>query len=543
LLACAANAGSGSDASPKPSLIVAVSVDQFSAGLFDQYRARFTGGLKRMQDQGVIFPNGYQSHAATETCPGHSTLLTGRHPSATGVISNNWYDTRAGRNVYCVEDPTMTVPHRPKDPRGPGYLKVSTLGEWMKQANPASRNIAVSGKDRAAIMMSGHNPDAVFWWDAETGFNTYVPPGANETERLAPVADFNAALAKRWAKALPVWKPLDGRCASLAGTQSYGDLTVHHQVPPPWKATDPAKGRNDPAFTSWFRASPELDRLTLSLAGELFERYQLGKGPAPDLLSISLSATDYVGHRYGNQSAEMCDQLAHLDHELGLFFQKLDASKVPYLVVLSADHGAVDAAEVVAQRAFAAQRLTDTLFPEINHQVRDALQLELDPFKGGITELYVSPEITAAALRDRIVATALSLLQQRPDVAAVFTKREILAVTVPKNKPADELTLLERFAESFDAERNGDLLIALQPYATWGKASADYIAGHGSPWNYDRRVPILFWWPGAQGYEQYLPVETVDIAPTLAALIGVATPTVDGRCLDLDRGEGTTCLH
>lgn len=533
------------DAPPEPKLIVTLTVDQFSAGIFDQYRGQFSGGLRRLIDQGVVFPNGYQTHAATETCPGHSTILTGRHPSATGIIGNGWLNAETGAKVYCVEDATTTVPGRPKDPRGPSHLRSSTLGEWLKARNAASRTVAVSGKDRAAITMAGHDPTAVFWWDDERGFNTYVPHGGDEAERLAPVKAFNEALTQRWTQSRPRWAPLKESCSALNGKQTYGEMTVDHRVPTSWKPLDPSKPwREDPAFKTWFKASPGLDRITLDLAVSLLERYKLGRGVSTDVLAISLSATDYVGHRYGNQGPEMCDQLAHLDRILGAFLTKLDALKLPYVVALTADHGAADAAERVAQRGFSTHRFVSDLVADTNKAVREALSLTYDPLKGDAQGLYVTRRDTAdAALRERIATVALAAVITRPDVVAAFTKEAVLQIQLPINKPADELSLIERFAESVDAERSPDILIALQPYLSLGKPKApeNYIAGHGSPWNYDRRVPILFWWPGVQGYEQYLPIETVDIAPTLAALVGLSIPPVDGRCLDLNRGAGSTC--
>ena len=190
-------------APPPPKLIVAISVDQFSAALFDQYRGRFTGGLKTLQ-AGVVFPNGYQSHAATETCPGHSTILTGRHPAATGIVANVWADRATGTSVYCMVDPAGPVPNRPDAPRGPANLRVPTLGEWLKAANPASRTFAVSGKDRGAITMAGHGADGTFWWDDTLGgFTTYVPAGTTADARLAPVAAYNAALFAAWHRKAP----------------------------------------------------------------------------------------------------------------------------------------------------------------------------------------------------------------------------------------------------------------------------------------------------------------------------------------------------
>src|SRR5437899_8037630 len=147
--------------SPGPKLVVVISVDQFSAALFNEYRSRFTGGLRRLAG-GVVFASGYQAHAATETCPGHATILTGDHPARTGIIANHWYDfaaPRQNKEIYCAEDesaPSFTVSSL--------HLRVPTLGDRMKQAGAASRVVIVSGKDRSAAMMGGRSFDERWWW-------------------------------------------------------------------------------------------------------------------------------------------------------------------------------------------------------------------------------------------------------------------------------------------------------------------------------------------------------------------------------------------
>ena len=156
-----------------PQLVLAISIDQFSADLFAQYRSHFTGGLARML-QGAVFPSGFQSHAATETCPGHSTILTGAHPARTGIIANSWYEPggpRGAKSIYCAEDESDPASTSRDPVVSAVHLKVPTLGELMKVANPASRNVAISAKDRAAIMMGGHAIDAVYWWKG-SGFVT-----------------------------------------------------------------------------------------------------------------------------------------------------------------------------------------------------------------------------------------------------------------------------------------------------------------------------------------------------------------------------------
>ena len=539
-------------APPVPRLIVAISVDQFSADLFDQYRGHFTAGLKSMADHGVAFANGYQSHAATETCPGHSTILTGRHPAATGIVANGWIDRSLppGQNaVYCMFDPASPVPNRPDAPRGPANLRVPTLGEWLKTANPASRVFAVSGKDRGAITLAGHGADGTFWWDDTLGgFTTYVPAGTSADTRLAPVVAFNTAVFAAWRKKAPVWTPLDPRCRFGEGRHRYATMTVDHELPPPGWIAPPA-GEDfhlDPYFQSWLRASPMYDKLALDLASSLIDSQHLGRGPAADLLAISLSATDYVGHRYGSGGPEQCDNLAHLDAMLGVFLAKLTALRVPVLVVLTADHGSVDAAERLAEHGFPATRVDGRkLVADVGAAVQAQLHLTANPLAGDPYEIYILPPATsdAAVSVDVISRATVAELRTRPEVYTVYTRAEALAGLPPKGKPADELSLLERIAESTDAVRSGDVMAVLKPYTTLGVpvGLGDTIGGHGSVWNYDRRVPILFWWPGAEGYQQPLPVETVDIAPTLAAVVGLATPAVDGRCLDLDRTAATTC--
>ena len=158
-----------------PKLIVAISVDQFSADLFSEYRQYYSGGLKRLT-QGVVFPKGYQSHAATETCPGHSTILTGSRPSRTGIIANTWFDLSTAREdkaVYCAEDESQPGSNSGNYVASPVHLKVPTLGGRMKIANPATRVVSVAGKDRAAIMMGGPTADQTWWIGGAQGFVSY----------------------------------------------------------------------------------------------------------------------------------------------------------------------------------------------------------------------------------------------------------------------------------------------------------------------------------------------------------------------------------
>jgi predicted AlkP superfamily pyrophosphatase or phosphodiesterase len=318
----------------RPKLLVVISVDQFSADLFAEYRGHFTGGLKRLSE-GVVFPSGYQSHAATETCPGHATILTGVHPSRAGIIANNWVDqsvTRKDKTVYCAEDETQGTSSKAADyVPSPAHLRVPTLGDRMKAVDASARNVAVAGKDRAAIMMGGHKTDAIWFLSAKDfgRFETLAGRPASPSANKA-----NAAIAAALARPKAAMT-LSSFCATRA-----------HAV-----AISPAKSVGDGRFARAagdkraFRASPESDAATLGLAEGLITDMKLGRGSATDVIAIGLSATDYVGHTYGTGGSEMCIQLGALDAGLGGLFAKLDKAKIDYAVVLTADHGGHDIPE------------------------------------------------------------------------------------------------------------------------------------------------------------------------------------------------------
>ncbi len=516
----------------KPTLIVAISVDQFSADLFAEYRTIFDGGLKRMT-QGVVFPSGFQSHAATETCPGHSTILTGSHPSRTGIIANNWIDQtakRADKSIYCAEDETLPGSDSSKYTASNVHLLVPTLGERMKAANPASRVVSVAGKDRAAIMMGGHKVDQLWYWDAR--FKDYIAPAGQTPDPVVPAvrAAVAAAIAKpREAMTLPP------ACVPKARAIQAGSITVG----------DGRFARAAGDFTA-FRYSPEFDAATLTLAAGLIESMKLGKGAAPDIISIGLSATDYVGHAYGTEGSEMCLQLTTLDSDLGAFFDRLDASGIDYVVVLTADHGGLDIPERQREHAVPdAMRVDPALMPgTVGKAIGTKLGIAGPVLLGdsAFGDIYVDQAITGAK-RAQVIAEAVKTYLASPQVAAVYTASEIAAGKSPVGHP-ETWTLLDRARASFKPGRSGDFVVMLKPRVT--PIAVPRVGGtatHGSVWDYDRRVPIAFWRKGMTGFEQPAPVETVDIMPTLAALIGLPVPAneIDGRCLDLDAGPGSTC--
>jgi len=528
--AFAQNAGPSASPAPTPStppkLIVAISVDQLSADLFAEYRNRFTGGFARLL-QGAVFPSGYQGHASTETCPGHSTILTGMRPARTGIIANNWIDqkvARADKQVYCAEDERAPGSTSKAYTTSAIHLKVPTLGEMMKAANPASRMVAVAGKDRAAIMMGGHKVDELWYWKDKT-FTSYA--GRTEPPVLVRANAAVAALIAKPQEALP----LPGFCKGMSQPVRVGEQTI-------------GAGRFERAAgdVRAFRASPALDGAVLAIAAGLIQDMKLGRGAAPDIIAIGVAATDFVGHAYGLGGSEMCIQLAELDSALGSFFDTLDSWNIDYQIVLTADHGARDMPERQRQRAMPMEARVS---PEVSAKavgaaIGAALGVAGPVLLGSEGDIYVADDVPAAR-RPAIIAEAARRFRAMPQVAAALTAAEIAATPMPTGPP-DIWTLAERARASYDPERSGDLLIMLKPHVTGiATPGVGYVATHGSPWDHDRRVPILFWRKGMAGFEQPRSVETIDIAPTLAATLGLKVSGLDGRCLDLDPGAGDTC--
>jgi predicted AlkP superfamily pyrophosphatase or phosphodiesterase len=516
-----------------PKLLVVVSVDQFSADLFAEYRRHFTGGFARLQD-GVVFPSAYQSHAATETCPGHSTITTGDHPSRTGIIANDWIDLRTAREdktIYCAEDESVPGSTSRSYTVSDKHLKVPTLGERMKAADPRTRVVSVAGKDRAAVMMGGHRVDELWWWDGDR--KAYVSY-AGRAEPAA-VTRANQAVTQRIAAGsprvdAPAWcKPYD-RPTPIGAGQSVGSSTLQRPA---------GEGGR------LYRASPEFDAATLALAAALVQDMKLGRGPATDIITVGASATDYVGHTFGTEGMEMCAQLSSLDADLEGFFRVLDASGVDYAVALTADHGGHDLPERHRDNAAPmAQRVAAELnAPAIGKALATQLGLSGQLLWGGnFGDVWIDPKLTKPQ-HDRVLAAAVAASRAMPQVQAVFTAAEIAATPRPTTPP-ETWSLIERARESFDPTRSGDFVVALKPRVTpIADPTKGYVATHGSFWDYDRRVPLLFWRKGLTGFEQPLSVETVDIAPSLAALIGLPLKPgdVDGRCLDLLVGPPSSC--
>lgn len=519
---------------PQPKLIVTLVIDQFSSDLFNEYRPLYRAeikGLARLSN-GIVFQRGHQSHAATETCPGHSTILTGARPARTGIVANEWQDphlrrTDKGRDtfiVYCVEKPGEPGSDARRKVVSPDFLLVPTLGDRMKARDPATRVVSVSGKDRSAVMLGGHRADLTLWW-TEAGFTTYA--GKESTIPKGIKGRVNEAVRRSYAqRTVPT---LPDACAAKSQKIDVGaNISVG--------TLQPTEARS----RRW-RATPALDAFTVDAALAAVEALDLGKRESVDLLAVSLSGNDYVGHYFGTAGAEMCAQQLALDQTVGRLLTALDKLRIPYVVALTADHGGLDTPDRNRLRGFPnAQRISPDLLPaKIGADLARELHLDVNAVLGDedfANDVYLHPDIPVAR-RAAVLEAAARKYREHPQVAAVFTRDELTAASTAPARPVDEWTLLERARQSFHPRRSGDLIVLLKPHVTLYQPpenpETDYIASHGSAWGYDRSVPIIFWWNGVKGFDQPLAVETVDIAPTLASFIGLSIPPdeIDGRAL------------
>ncbi len=517
-------------APPPPKLIVAISVDQLSSDVFDRYRPTLNGGFAKL-GRGTVFPHAYQGHAATETCPGHSTILTGSHPARTGIINDSWYDlsqARSDKAIFCVEDERVAGTSSSAYTVSPWHLKVPTLGDYMKRQWPASRTVAVAGKDRAAVMMTGQRPDQRWYWDGKT-FASDIKLGTIPRS----VISARTAIANLVAQPQVAFEP-PALCAAKAAA-----VAIEGGGGP----VGAGRFERTAGDLASFRASPAFDGAILALAAGLVREMELGKGAAPDLLAVGLSATDRVAHRYGTDGQEMCLQMLSLDRDLGDFLAFLDREVGDYAVVLTADHGGKDIPERERAAGVAGAVRVDPALSAGTMGKALSVRLGLPGtllYGSNFGDMYVDRGLASAA-RARVLAAALATYRAHPQVEAVLTHDQLAKAAMPTTTP-DRWTLVERARASFDAQRSGDFVVILKRDITpIADTKGGYVSTHGSVWDYDRRVPIIFWRPGYPAQNVEVPAQTVDILPSVAAMIGLSLPmdSIDGKCLS--QAPGAVC--
>jgi predicted AlkP superfamily pyrophosphatase or phosphodiesterase len=516
----------GEQRAGKPKLILVLSIDQMRFDYLTRFNDLYQGGFRTLLDQGAVFSEAHYHHAMTETGPGHSVILSGRHPSHSGIIANAWYDSFLKRTINVVEDPV----HSPLGGEGRRASPVNfigfTLGDVLKQQTPESRVVAVSLKDRSAILMAGPRGDAAYWYETSGGnFITstyYMSKAPTWLEKWNGQRLPDRYADKKWHRLLEdknLYEKYAGPDA-IEGEWDRKDIVFPHSIrgaPPEW------------GFYNDLRRTPFVDEMTLSVSLEALKAHRLGEDNSTDILAIGFSATDVIGHTYGAESQEVMDQLLRLDLILEDLFQEIEArvGLANTLVVLTSDHGVLPLVETLQAKGIEARRAHPQV---LEAAVEQALEKKYPGVDNLIADsrrdIYLDEEVMQRhqLKRQEVETTIIDALLSTGLVEAVYTHSQLLS-DKPSNDPYIEL-----FRNSFFQPRSPHLTVLVKKYTYL----EPYVGGtgHGTPYDYDRHVPIIFMGPAIEPGAYPDPCGPQDIAPTLARLLGLDFPReTDSRLL------------
>jgi Type I phosphodiesterase / nucleotide pyrophosphatase len=493
-----------------PRLVVVITVDQCRADYLERWRPQLTGGLAWLLEHGAVFTDAYQDHAMTETAPGHATVLSGRNPHSTGIVRN-------GAGVQDAAAPLIGV-------RGPGAsprrFRGTELFDWMAARHPGARALSVSRKDRGAILPMGRAKQQVYWY--QHGMFTTSRYYADSLPGWVRMFDERLPAAYPPGRA---WKLLlPARDYAEADSEPYEnrgqDVAFPHRLP-----------ADSAAAADRIMDTPFMDSLTLAFALDGVRQLGLGRGPQPDLLSVSLSATDAIGHAYGPDSREIHDQVLRVDRYLGRFLDSLARLVDPArtVIVLTADHGVTpfpqwsrthgdpDARAVSVDSAVMATEAALDAQAGPGHWIRffEAGMLVMD--RAGLEAKGVNV--------DSVVRDLAAVIRGTPGVARVDTPQSLAAADTATDRIA------RRWRNAIPTDLDVELAVTLRPDDVWGREPLR-DAEHGQPSDADAHVPLILAGPGIRAGTYRGRAQAADIAPTLAVLLGV-TPLekVDGRVL------------
>lgn len=514
-----------------PKLIVGIVVDQMRYDYLIKFQKNFTkGGFNKLINEGMFFKNVHYNYIPTYTAPGHASIYTGTTPRYHGIIANEWFDKFQKKIIYCVEDNSVTSvgTDNLNGAMSPKNLLASTITDELKLLNKQnSKVISISIKDRSAILPAGHIPDAAYWWDEQTGnFITSSFYAKKLPDWLIRFNQQNLSLQylqKNWELLLPKEKYI----SSLPDSNQYEKSIIVSQAPKfPYIFTDFVNNKK----VSILKYTPYGNSILVDLAKECIIQENLGKNKNTDFLCISFSSTDYIGHLYGTEALETEDTYYRLDRDLNNLISFLDKhiGKNNYILFLTADHAA----------ARNTQYLKDNHFP-VNYF--SEIQLEKD-IKNYLMQTYKDSTLISAVINEQIFLNTekIKKLQinihqlkqdlknfcyQYPEIAEVYLNDELI-----KNNPAD-FSLYNLVANGFSPSKSGDVIFVLHPQ------NMDYTnkgTTHGSGYNYDTHVPLLFYGFNLKHLESTKFYRITQIAPTISYLLNINVPSA---CYDFPIDE------
>src|SRR2546423_12633639 len=544
---------------PHPRLVLLIVVHQFRYDYLTRFGDLFgTRGLGRLMRDGASWTDANYDHMPTYTAPGHSSLGTGAWPSQTGIVANEWYEQDTGKKVKSItDDSTKAIAGRPNElGKSPRRLLCSTVGDEMKLAdNDLSKVIGISDKDRSAILPPGRHANAAYWFSTDTGniisstyyFNQLPEWVTRFNSRRIPENWFGA----RWVRLLPS----EAEYLKRAGPDDV-----------PWENIDKSShdtnffphvitGGADKPGRSFYKAldySPFSNDLLLAFAEDAITNEKLGADSDTDFLSVSFSANDYVGHRFGEYSQEVMDMTLRVDQQIGTLLDFIDAQVglQNTIVVFTADHGASPIPEQAAAKGLPGRRYQKQELLKLVEDALEARYARKDRPANDYIRNFINRSETergvinnnfylnrAALARDgvdldeceRVVGEAAMKL---PGMARYFTRNQLESKAI---SPTDAVA--RRVLNGFYPQRSGDVIVVTEPYTIIFDLPDDSTdpgstATHGSPYSYDTHVPLIFMGRSFRPGNYTQTATPADIAPTLSNVLRIQSPSCSiGRIL------------
>lgn len=521
-----------------PRLLVVISIDQMREDVTTRYAGYLRHGLKRMRTEGFSFTEAHHDHGVTVTAAGHAALSTGCTPGQNGIVGNDWFDRTSGKQMYCTGDDSVRVvdpvPGGAMGNQSPRNLRRPALGDWLKATSPGSKVFAIAGKDRSAVLMAGKKPDGAFWYSDKTGHFVTSTFYAAATPKWLDA--FNAgshhanALKTGW---VPSLEPEDYLISSEDSFASEGDCiktTFPHAFD-----TDMPNGPR--AIHKEVMYTPFGDEMTMDAAQQLILAEKLGTDRATDILWIGLSSADLVGHAYGPLSQETQDYFVRIDRRIGDFLGFLDEriGRSQYVVALTSDHGVMPLPEDLARRGYPSSRVLTKDFDSALSAATESAREEL-----GLTKPLYRTSDYAGVYLDMTEASSRGLnstdvrkrvadkLRSVAFLSDAMTWDELSAAPGP-----GERQYLNMYRRSFSADRSPDVMIRPKEYVLMNWRGCG--TSHGTPYRFDTHVPMLYFGAGIPAGRRNERVRTIDLAPTLARIIGITPPSdIDGKALPFD---------
>lgn len=505
----------------KVRLVVGIVIDQFRYDYLARFSDQFgEGGFKRLLTQGAVFTNANYIHTPTYTACGHATFMSGATPAMDGIIANEWYDRETGRVVTSVSDnKTKLLGGNPgASGASPRRLLASTLGDELKlRTQGRAKVIGISHKDRSAILPAGKRPDAAYWYSLDNGnfvsSDYYFPDLPEWVKTFNRDQHCNRYFGAKWERLLPLAAYDRSMPDDAPGEISPYGNTFPHII----------TGNHDKLskeFYDDFEKTPFANDYLLDFAKAAIENENLGADDVTDLLTISFSANDLLGHKFGPYSQEVQDMTLRTDRTianlLGYLDRKVGAGQ--WVLALTADHGAAPVPEQMQKLGYggrvSSRQVTEAIESSLDKQFGDDKWLL--SFTYGNAYLDEAAPARHKVSMEEVERVASQAVMKIPGVAECFTYSQLLSGRVPVNAVSKSVS------NGFFPARNGNLIVVPQPF--YLLASTDATT-HGTPYSYDTHVPVLFYGAGVAAGSFFTASSPADIAPTLAALLKVETPS------------------